>query len=129
MAVVESEEVKKEDSDEQWEIFYWKMRNRGNWIRFLFEEAGVDNYVDHSIEDDFDIKEYFMAMSDGNANPMNAVNPAFAPPAVRKGDLFLCQSEVIVQYLVCTLNREYISTPNMKAQQPVDIWMNGHCHC
>ena len=111
MAAVESEDVKQEDKNEQWEIFYWKMRNRGNWIRFLFEEAGVDNYVDHSTEDDFDMKSYFMSTSDGNANPMNADNPAFAPPAVRKGDLFLCQSEVIVNYLVCTLNTtEYIIT-------------------
>ena len=101
MAAVQPEDAKQDDSDEQWEIFYWKLRNRGNWIRFLFEEAGVDKYVDHSTQEDFDMKSYFMAFSDGKDNPMNDSNPAFAPPAIRKGNLFLAQSEVIVNYLVC----------------------------
>eukprot|EP01084_Bolivina_argentea_P201575 344549_1 len=96
------EEKTKDDNSEKWELFYWKLRNRGNWIRYLFEEANVE-YIDHSVLGT-NIKGYFQAFSDGNQNPINATYPSFAPPAIRKGNLFLNQSEVIINYLAKELN-------------------------
>ena len=102
-------EVKTEENEvEKYELFYWKLRNRGNWIRYMFEEAKVP-FVDHSVSyngDDFYafIKGSFRAFGDGKANPMNDSNPAFAPPAIKRGELFLCQSEVIVNYLAQELD-------------------------
>eukprot|EP01084_Bolivina_argentea_P175093 303254_1 len=98
-----AEEQKGNDANaEKWQLYYWKLRNRGNWIRYLFEEAQVD-YVDHSTINT-DIKPYFTLFSDGNKNPLNDTQPAFAPPAIQKGNLFLSQSEVIVNYLASELN-------------------------
>lgn len=105
-----SEEKADDNKSEKWEVLYWKLRNRGNWIRYMFEEAKVE-YIDHSVTYKGDNKayskflmEHFKAFGDGTSNPCNDTYPALAPPAIRKGKFFLNQSEVVINYLSEELN-------------------------
>jgi len=88
----------KEQSNEKWEVLYWGLRNRGNWLRFLMQEAGVE-WIDTKVSGANADTHYFRNISDGKANPQNDFLPAMAPPAIRKGDFFLNQSEVCINYL------------------------------
>ncbi|KAG2423229.1 hypothetical protein HXX76_015486 [Chlamydomonas incerta] len=76
-----------------WELWYWPgIKGRGEYVRLVFEEAGVP-YKD-------------MGQSAGFAGIMefvwkggNAGFPIRAPPAVRRGDFTLSGTPVVMAYL------------------------------
>ncbi|KAF7549124.1 hypothetical protein G7Z17_g6609 [Cylindrodendrum hubeiense] len=80
-----------------YELIYWPgIPGRGEWVRLLFEEAGVP-YTDHAKEADgvSAVLEYISAENVGDAtNP-----PVLASPILKHGDLVLHQLPNILLYL------------------------------
>ncbi|GFR48365.1 hypothetical protein Agub_g10255, partial [Astrephomene gubernaculifera] len=76
-----------------WELIYWPgFKGRGEYVRLVFEEAGVP-YIDVGV------KEGFQAVMDFCWKGGNSGFPVRAPPAVRKGDFVLSNTPVIMAYL------------------------------
>jgi glutathione S-transferase len=81
-----------------WELIYWgdwkegvnHMIGRGEFVRLIFEEAGVP-YIERGKEEGFVAKFVFQG---GNTD-----FPAFAPPIIKKGDFVLSQTSSILRYL------------------------------
>ncbi|KAH7144491.1 putative glutathione S-transferase family protein [Dactylonectria estremocensis] len=87
----------KTDDDAAYELIYWPgIPGRGEFVRLLFEEAGV-SYTDHAREDgDVSVAlKYISAENIGDAsNP-----PILAPPILKHGDLIINQLPNILLYL------------------------------
>ncbi|WZH47914.1 glutathione S-transferase [Fusarium acuminatum] len=97
MSHPESKRVKIDD-DAPYELIYWPtIPGRGEFVRLLFEEAGVPySDVAQDAEKGFAAVKSLTAtdnIGDDN-NP-----PALAPPALRHGDLLISQSPNIMLYL------------------------------
>lgn len=82
---------------ETYELYYWPvLQGRGEFIRLIFEEAGV-SYVDAGrLSDDEGggvkaIVKYYKGEHDGH--------PVFAPPVLKVGDLVLAQTPNICLFL------------------------------
>lgn len=78
----------------EWELIYWhSFPGRGDFIRLLFEEAGVP-YIDvcRKAGDSTEALKYRMRAEDSNL-------PVLFPPLIRKGDFVLNQTSAILQYL------------------------------
>lgn len=75
---------------EEWTLFYWaaKSAGRAEFVRLLFEEAGVKYKEDN--EDT--LGKFFQGKIGGNF-------PPYAPPMIRKGSFQLSQTPVICRYL------------------------------
>lgn len=75
-------------SSETWKLYYWDMcPGRGEYVRIVFEEAGVQ-----FLEDRDNILEKVIK---GGMEGF----PAFAPPVITRGDFKLSQTPVICEYL------------------------------
>ncbi|KAI9158906.1 Glutathione S-transferase [Paramyrothecium foliicola] len=96
MSQPESKRVKTEEP--QYELIYWPgLPGRGEFVRLLFEEAGVP-YIDHHKDAKKaagDVAALTAAENVGDeSNP-----PVFAPPALRHGDVLVNQVSNILLYL------------------------------
>ena len=73
--------------NETWELYYWPLAGRGEFVRVIFEEAGVP----------------YKEINDGLAPLFREHKlegwPCLAPPMIKKGDFQLCQTPVICKYL------------------------------
>lgn len=97
MSEPETKRVKTND-DAPYELFYWpKIPGRGEFVRLLFEEAGVP-YVDTAKSEGDAVPAILNLMAPDNkgdeTNP-----PSFACPALKHGDLHLSQTPNILLYL------------------------------
>jgi glutathione S-transferase len=96
MSQPESKRVKTEEPT--YELFYWPgIPGRGEFVRLLFEEAGVP-FTDHADNPKDDVAAITAFMDDGNVgddfNP-----PLYAPPILRHGDIIINQVSNILLYL------------------------------
>eukprot|EP00794_Sanderia_malayensis_P004677 gene4677-5287_t len=77
------------DSEECWELYYWPLAGRGEFVRVIFEEAGVAYKENNDAEL---LTSMFKQAKDTGW-------PCFAPPMIKRGDFKLCQTPVICKYL------------------------------
>jgi len=81
----------------EWEVLYWPVKNRGNFVKLAFEEAGVP-YKDIS-----DQKELFANIRSDRFGKQTYEEggpyQAMAPPMIRNGDFMLSQSVVCMGYI------------------------------
>lgn len=92
----------------EWELYYWhSLPGRGDFVRLLFEEAGVP-YLDVARKEGSSSKvlEYRQRGKTSNL-------PSLFPPIIKKGDFVLCQTSAILQYL----GKEFGLYPTGGAQQ------------
>lgn len=80
---------RKEEDDDRWTLYYWGLKNRGNWVRLLFAEANV-KYNESNDPTPFRVN---------NPKNINKNFPVFAPPFIIKGNINVSQSSVIIDYL------------------------------
>ena len=59
-------------------IFYWPLRFRGNFLKLILEEAGVN----YEVQDDIETIKNNILGNYSDKNPM----PTFAPPALKIGE-------------------------------------------
>eukprot|EP01084_Bolivina_argentea_P223849 378653_1 len=86
----------KESSDE-WEVIYWPVKNRGNFVKLVFEEAGV-NYKNTS--DMNEMKSQIRSNMFGTQKYEDGgAYQAMAPPLIKNGNFMLSQSIVCMGYL------------------------------
>ncbi|KPM39911.1 hypothetical protein AK830_g6659 [Neonectria ditissima] len=87
-----------ENNDAPYELIYWPgLPGRGEWIRLLFEQAGVP-YTDHTKNPELVVPavlEYISAENTGDATNL----PILAPPILKHGDLVIHQLPNILLYL------------------------------
>ncbi|ATY60447.1 glutathione S-transferase family [Cordyceps militaris] len=88
----------KTDDEPEYELIYWPgLPGRGEFVRLLFEEAGVP-YTDHAQVPDQAVAQV-LALTDAK-NTGDASNPPiFAVPALRHGAVLLNQTPNILLYL------------------------------
>eukprot|EP01083_Nonionella_stella_P078019 213299_1 len=85
------------DNKPEWELVYWPIRNRGNFVRLIFEEADVPYKYIHDIEE---VKTQVRSNVMGNqTRTQGGTYQAMAPPFIRNGDFMLSQSIVCMDYL------------------------------
>lgn len=85
-------------SEAPWELIYWgdwktgenRMIGRGEFVRLIFEEAGV-SYIEKGKEEGFVANFVWQGGNTGF--------PVFAPPIIRRGDFVLFQTASILRYL------------------------------
>eukprot|EP01084_Bolivina_argentea_P313792 543459_1 len=87
------------DTDEksEWEVVYWPLRNRGNFVRLVFEEAGVA-YKDTQ---DMAVMKTRVRSSRFGTQTREEGGPyqVMGPPFICNGDFILSQSIVCMGYL------------------------------
>lgn len=101
---------KKEEEEEPWRLYYWPgIKGRGEYVRLAFEEAGVP-YVDVAAEA-ADPKEGYRLIKEAcfattavtaaaaAAAPPSDHFPVRAPPAIARGDFWLCNTPAILSFL------------------------------
>ncbi|KAK2590075.1 hypothetical protein QQS21_012248 [Conoideocrella luteorostrata] len=82
----------------EYELIYWpKVPGRGEFVRLLFEDAGVP-YVDISKSESEAVPNVLGLMAPDNKGDSNNP-PSFACPALKHGDLVLSQTPNILLYL------------------------------
>ena len=79
----------------EWQLIYWPtFPGRGDFVRLMFEEAGV------AYDDVCRIEDSHLAVLAFYQPPEpGVVAPVFAPPTIRKGEFVLSQTAAILQYL------------------------------
>lgn len=78
----------------EWELLYWHiLPGRGDFVRLLFEEAGVP-YVDVARKEGNSSKVFEFVQRGKTTNL-----PTLFPPIIRKGNFVLNQTAAILQYL------------------------------
>eukprot|EP01084_Bolivina_argentea_P122102 216395_1 len=90
--------VSKDTDDEKssWEIFYWPLKNRGNFIKLVFEEANIP-YKDMTVKE---MKTQIRSNLAGSLKyDEGGLYQAMAPPLIKNGDFTLSQSIVCMGYL------------------------------
>lgn len=97
MSQPDSKRVKTDDSA-PYELIYWPtIPGRGEFIRLVFEEAGVPySDVAQNAEKGFEAVKKLTA-SDNIGDDHNP--PALAPPALKHGDLLISQTSNILLYV------------------------------
>jgi len=83
-----------------WELYYWtnikdgknRMIGRGEFVRLLFETAGVP-FIDHGVQDPPSVAKF--VYGGGNSDGF----PIFAPPVIKRGDFVLSSTPAIMRYL------------------------------
>ncbi|XP_064633372.1 glutathione S-transferase P 2-like [Lineus longissimus] len=73
---------------EGYELYYWPFAGRGEFIRLIFEDAGVPFK-------DISDRPTLLELKEGR----DGFYPGFAPPYLRKGNFTLNQTPVICRYL------------------------------
>ncbi|KAM0348632.1 hypothetical protein ACHAPU_004067 [Fusarium lateritium] len=97
MSQPDSKRVKTDDNA-PYELIYWPtIPGRGEFIRLLFEEAGVP-YSDVAQDPEKGFAAVKSLTSADNTGDDNNP-PAFAPPALRHGDLLISQTPNIMLYV------------------------------
>ncbi|CAM1510197.1 Fc.00g005320.m01.CDS01 [Cosmosporella sp. VM-42] len=85
-------------SEVPYELIYWPgLPGRGEFIRLLFQEAGV-SYIDHSRNPEEAVKTVLSLIAPEHVGDDNNP-PIFAPPALKHGDLLINQLPNILLYL------------------------------
>lgn len=81
-----------------YELIYWPgLPGRGEYIRLVFEEAGVP-YTDKAVTSpDAAVKDVLNRIGDNLGSEINP--PFFAPPILRHGDFYISQTPNILQYI------------------------------
>lgn len=79
----------------EWKLIYWYFTPgvaRGEYVRLMFEEAGVAyDDVCRKSKDNATVLKYMKGEEDGF--------PVQFPPMIRRGDFVLCQTPAIMEYL------------------------------
>lgn len=85
-------------STSDYELIYWPgLPGRGEFIRVVFEEAGVP-YTDKAVSDADAAVDGVMKLTGDNVG--NEINPPFfAPPILRHNNLLISQTPNILQYI------------------------------
>lgn len=87
----------KSSNDAPYELIYWPgIPGRGEHIRLALEEAGAE-YTDTARMDD-GMQSVTSQIDDKNLGSTHNP-PPLAPPILRHGDLLICQTSNILQYL------------------------------
>jgi hypothetical protein len=80
---------------EEWTLYYWAARGRGQYIRVLFADAGVSYKENNNAPS--------VCSSFGGSFKENEKNdhafPVFAPPCIQKGNIIIGQTDVAVRYI------------------------------
>lgn len=76
-------------TDAEWELWYWPLAGRGEFVRLLFEEAGVPY---KQVNDPQLLADKFKGQTKQGW-------PVFAVPMIKKGDFELGQTGTICRYL------------------------------
>lgn len=87
------------NNEAPWELYYWtsmkegknRMIGRGEFVRLLFEAAGVP-FIDHGVVDPSSVAKF--VYGGGNSG-----FPIFAPPVIKRGDFVLSSTPAIMRYL------------------------------
>ncbi|KAG6001224.1 hypothetical protein E4U21_004603 [Claviceps maximensis] len=96
MADLQNKGIK--SGDAAYELIYWPgFPGRGEFIRILFEEAGI-SYQDYA-KNESEAVSRVMALTDANNKGDKNNVPAFACPAIKHGDLTISQTPNILLYL------------------------------
>ncbi|KAK7417883.1 hypothetical protein QQZ08_011464 [Neonectria magnoliae] len=100
MSSPDAKRLKTDEDDDAapYELIYWpRLPGRGEWIRLLFEQAGVP-YIDHARTPDTAYKTVLKYIDPENVG--DATNlPILAPPILKHGDLVIHQLPNILLYL------------------------------
>jgi len=84
-------------SGDAWEVIYWPLKNRGNFVKLVLEEAGVAYTC---IEDMAQLKAAVRSTKVGTQTyDEGGPFQVMAPPVLRNGDLILSQGITIMGYL------------------------------
>ncbi|EFJ44478.1 hypothetical protein VOLCADRAFT_95137 [Volvox carteri f. nagariensis] len=89
------------NTEELWELIYWPgVKGRGEYVRLVFEEAGVP-YVDVAVKGapESQNPEGMQSVIDFTWKGGNTGFPVRAPPAIRRGDFVLSNTPVVMAYL------------------------------
>ncbi|KAL3846871.1 hypothetical protein ACJMK2_017824 [Sinanodonta woodiana] len=79
--------------EEEWELYYWpRLPGRGEFVRLVFEEAGV-KFKD--MRDTVDAGGISSLVLQGELGGF----PVLAPPVIKKGNFQMCQTPAICRYL------------------------------
>eukprot|EP01083_Nonionella_stella_P068478 181820_1 len=92
-----TQSMQHEEKESNWEVIYWRLKNRGNFIRLIFAESGVPfKNIDkpHEMKATFR-SDLFGAQQYDEGGPYQAM----APPIIRNGSFVLSQSIVCMGYL------------------------------
>ncbi|ETO26072.1 hypothetical protein RFI_11066 [Reticulomyxa filosa] len=85
--------------EDEWELFYYGITGRGEFVRILFAEAGV------TFKESNDVRgtesKNFVAFG-GKPSELNF--PAFAPPLVRHNKVYVSQTNTVVRYVATKLH-------------------------
>lgn len=102
-------------SDSDWVLYYWDgFVGRGEFVRLMFEEAGVK----YSEENSGEIIMNEIILGKGEGYPM------FAPPMIKKGNFKLSQCHAICRYL----GEEYGLSPDTKEEKALAEQLSITCH-
>ena len=77
----------------EWKLYYWYgLPGRGDFVRLMFEEAGVP-YDDVCVRDKNSAAalKFYKGEHEGF--------PILAPPIIQHGDFVMCHTSAILQYL------------------------------
>ena len=75
-------------------VYYWHyLPGRGDFVRLLFEEAGIP-YLDVARKEN-NYSKVLEYMHRGKTSNL----PSMVPSIIKKGDFVLCQTPAILQYL------------------------------
>ncbi|KAM3529062.1 hypothetical protein NHJ13051_002076 [Beauveria bassiana] len=97
MAEINTKTLKTGD-DAEYELIYWPgIPGRGEFVRLLFEEAGVP-YTDHARTPDQAVAKV-LALTDLKNVGDDSNPPILAPPALKHGNVILSQTPNILIYL------------------------------
>ncbi|XP_013395749.1 glutathione S-transferase [Lingula anatina] len=81
-------------SSSEWVLYYWPLAGRGEFVRLVFEEAGVPYKEINDVEL---LSKNFKKIDLPPSEDFSF--PCFAPPVIKKGDFVLSQTPVICEYL------------------------------
>eukprot|EP01083_Nonionella_stella_P129802 393874_1 len=109
------------DEKSEWELVYWPLRNRGNFVRLVFEEAGVPYQDNQDMEN---IKSRIRSDHYGSqTREQGAAYQVMGPPFIRNGDFILSQSIVCMGYL----SQKFGIRPRSDEDHALAQMIGGNC--
>jgi len=88
-----NEDSKSPDAADDFEVIYWPLKNRGNFVKLILEEAGVPYKCT------FDKSAFRSDKAGTQTYEQGGPFQVMAPPILRNGDLILSQGITIMGYL------------------------------
>lgn len=78
----------------EWKLYYWPgLLGRGEYIRLIFAQAGVEWYEPAKKEGLAELMSWVRGTAE------DGLPPVFAPPIIRRGDFLLAETCAIMEYL------------------------------